>query len=212
MKSQAFDKFMQAAEFNPLLAEAAQQPDNLELGSELLGLTDLDIPAARAWRRQLEEIDQLLSTGPIPPTRQQVEAAQLMATALAATTAAQQGQKAQPLPPQMQGPTDDQWADPAFIAAGKWLDNKLMLSLAKSSVEVDEEDFHQYHKLTIKDWLNSEERDKAMDAGNRLGLANLKLHLAEHKKFAPDPPPGMPPMPMMPPQGAKKPPAAGAAA
>lgn len=205
MKSQAYDKFMGAAEFNPLLAEAAQQPDNLELGAELLGLTDLDIPAARAWRRQLEEIDQLLATGPVPPTQQQVAAAQLAATTMIAMKAAAEGQKAGPLPPEAQGPTPEQWLDPQFINSGDWLNNKLMLSLAKSTVEVDEEDFHQYHKMTIKDWLNSTARDKEIDAGNRKGLANIKLHLAEHKKFAPDPPQGMPPMPMMPPPGAKKP-------
>lgn len=214
MKSQAFDKFMSAAEFNPLLAEAAQQPDNLELGAELLGLTDLDIPAARAWRRQLEEIDTLLGTGPVPPTQEQVNAAQLAATTMVAMQAAAQGQKAGPLPPEAQGPTPEQWSDPNFINSGDWLDNKLMLSLAKSTVEVDAEDFHQYHKLTIKDWFNSDARDKEMDKGNRKGLANIKLHLAEHNKFVPDPPQGMPPMPMMPPPGAKKPPqgaAAGAA-
>jgi hypothetical protein len=175
MKKAAFQEFMQAAEFNPLLAEAAQQPDNLILGAELEGLTDLDIPAARAAERQLEEIDILLATGPVPPSQQQVEQAQLKLTTAAAVAAGAQGQKAPPLPPEAQGPTPEQWADPNFIQSGDWLDNPLMLSLAKSTVEVDEEDFHQYHKLTIKDWLNSSERDKAMEAGNRKGLANISL-------------------------------------
>lgn len=207
MKAAAFKEFMAAAEFNPLLAEAAQQPDNLELGAEYEGLTEVDIPAARAWKRQLEEIDILLASGPVPPTQEQVEAAQMLATTAMAMQAGAQGQKAAPLPPEAQGPTPEQWDDPNFIKSGDWLNNKLMLSLAKSTVEVDEEDFHNYHKLTIKDWLNSSARDKEMDKGNRVGIANLKLHLAEHKKFAPDPPQGMPPMPMMPPPGAKKPPA-----
>lgn len=193
MKKAAFQEFMQAAEFSPALAEAAQQPDNLLLGAELEGLTDLDIPAAKAAERQLSEIEQLLSTGPIPPTQPQVQAAELAASKQAATVAAAQGLVASPLPPEALGPTDEQWADPDFIASGAWLGNKLMLSLARSSVPVDEEDYHQYHALTIKNWFNSDERDKAIDAGNQAGIENIRLHLAEHKKFMAAEQPPMPP-------------------
>jgi hypothetical protein len=191
MRKAAYQEFMQAAEVNPLLAEAAQQPDNLILGAELEGLSDLDIPAARAAERQLEEIDQLLATGPVPPSQQQVEAAQLQATTIVVMAAAAQGQKAQPLPPEAQGPTPEQWADPTFIDSGAWLDNPLMMSLAKCSVPVKKRDFHKYHLMTITDWLNSAENDKQVEAGNRAGLANIELHAQEHEKFiaAQGPPP-----------------------
>lgn len=193
MKKAAFQEFMQGAEFNPLLAEASVQPDNMEMGAELEGLPDLDIPAARASNRQLDEIDQLLEAGPIPPTPQQVQAAELMQATAVAVQAAATGQKAPPLNPQQQGPTPQQLQDPQFISSGEWLDNPLMQSLAKPSVDVDPLDYHQYHMQAIKNWWNSPERDKQIDAGNRLGLANIKLHYAEHEKLAaaqaPPPPP-----------------------
>ncbi len=103
---------------------------------------------------------------------------------MVAATAAQSGQKAPDLPPEEQGPTPEQWADANFIPSGAWLDNPLMLSLAKCSLEPDPEDYHQYHIQSIKNWFNSEERDKQIDAGNRLGIANLRLHKQLHDKMA----------------------------
>lgn len=206
MRKAAFQEFMQASEFNPLLAEAAQQPDNLILGAELEGLgSDLDIPAARAAERQLEEIDQLLATSPAAPSQQQVVAAVMQQSQQIAMGAGAVGQKAPDLPPEIkllaEMPPE---AYQTLTSSEDWIKDPFLLSLAKSTVEVDELDFHKYHKMEIKDWLNSTERDKAMEAGNRLGVANLKLHYKEHCKFEPDPPQGVPPMPMIPPPGVGK--------
>lgn len=198
-KKQSLTEFFGLGAENPVVAEATLQPDNLQYAAQLEGLEDVDIPAARAWIRQMDEIDELLETGPIPPTRAQVEAAaataQLKLNADQAIQSSQNGQQASPnhaqLLPEMQPPTEEQWAmkgpkgEPNFfITSGAWLDNPLMRSLAKCSVDVDEDDYHNYHLQAIKNWKNSDERDKQIDLGNRAGLVNLDLHRDLHKKYA----------------------------
>jgi len=181
-KKQALTEFFALGAENPVAMEATLQPDNLQLAAELEGLNDVDIPARGAWIRQMDEIDQLLETGPIPPTYQQAQQALLAATAAAAVKASAQGQQAPPLPQEMALPPEPLWKE--FIQSGAWLDHPIARSLAKCSVDVDEDDFHQYHLQAIKNWKNSDQRDKEIETGNRAGLVNLDLHRDLHKKFA----------------------------
>lgn len=185
MKGQAFEKLASAAAVSPMIAEALQHPDNVEFGLDMMGLSaDFDMPAAHAWRRQIDEIEQLISSGPIPPTRAMVEQVRMKAAAQAAITSAIQDKAAPPLPPELSEPTEQEWIDPGFIKSGRWLEYPIMQQLAKCSVQPNKHDYHQYHMQAIDDWFNSDKRDKAAESPEgRMGLFNLDLHYDLHKQM-----------------------------
>jgi hypothetical protein len=163
----AFMQLMAQAAQNPLLAEVMWLPENQELGKQLMGLEDLELPGADARDKQLEEIDELLKTAPIPPDPMEVEQAQEMAGAMVGLNA-----HGIPTPPPQPPPGP------------------------KPSVPVDPDfDLHQYEFEVCHDWLNSPDRRKQEAEGNLAGVENVKLHALEHKKFmvmqqAPMPMPG----------------------
>ena len=214
MKSQAFEKLAGAAEFNPAIAEAINHPDNMEMGLELEGLSaDVDIPAARAWRRQMDEIDQLLATGPIPPTRTMVEAARMKAAATLAVASSAQMKPAPPLPPELAEPSEKEWADPKFMQSDQWMAYPLLKGLAKCSIQPHRFDYHQYHIQAIEDWFNTDAFTKAMQTPEgRLGVFNIELHHDLHEKMLaakmaamPQPVAPQPPAKHKPPQAAPQP-------
>lgn len=152
-KRSAYQQFMQAAEFNPVLMEASTEPDNLALGQELSGL-DLTIPAVEARNKQLREIDELLANVPQPPSQQAIENfAHLTAVY---KTALQAGMQATQPPPKPPGPESSVPVDPIY-------------------------DFHKYEFQEVQAWLNSEERVEEEKKGNQAGIENVRLHGIEHQ-------------------------------
>jgi hypothetical protein len=177
-RKNAVVQFFQAAIENPVLLEAANQPDNLELAREYSGLDDLVIPGAESRNKQLREIEQLLQEKPVPPSQQELQQAALQHAA-AATQAQMTGQGPPPPP------------NPA--------------TMVKPSIEVDPIfDFHKYEFEKCQEWLNSEERVAQEKVGNLAGIMNVRLHGLEHFKLMATqqmPPPGTPqnaPSPTMP--------------
>jgi hypothetical protein len=154
----------------PEIALTLWEPKNQELIKEWLGMEDLVILGAEAYDKQLEEIDILLKTQPIPPSPQEVQ--QFQQTAMQAQTAMQHGMAPPPFQPPP-GPKPSVPVDPVF-------------------------DMHQYEFKAVQDWLNSRERREQEEKGNLAGIENVRLHGIEHQKLMPPPMP--PPMPGGPPQ------------
>lgn len=184
-KKQAYSEFMNAAEANPILAEAAEQPDTIALGKQLWGV-DVDIPAIRAQEKAMQRIDELLQEKPVPDQEAFQQAMVMHAAQNVGVLTGEQPEET-PLPDQQQ-----------FL---------------KASVDVDPEmDFHKYMYQAIKNWWNSAEKDDVEEAGNQDGLDNVRLYAIQLKKFIPA---DMPAMPLVPPRGpggmaAAMPPAASA--
>jgi hypothetical protein len=186
-KKGAFQEFMNAAEFNPLLMEATLQPDTIELGKELWGV-DVDIPATRAQEKALEIISKLLQEAPGPDEQAYTQAIAMHAVANKGLLDGTQ-QEETPLPDQSQ-----------FL---------------KSSVDPDPlMDFHKYMWQACLNWWNSAEKDQEEEAGNQQGLMNVRLYAMAQKKFAdaeqamqtmPPPAPAPGPAAAAPAPGAKKP-------
>ncbi|HEY2496557.1 MAG TPA: hypothetical protein VGK24_05770 [Candidatus Angelobacter sp.] len=156
---------MDKAGSNPVLGETMSQPDNMELGQDLLGI-DLVSPGVEARDKQLEEIAQMLKDPPIPPSMQVLEAAGTQNQALQPVIAqyvislkqASQGKGAQAsVPP------------------------KELWPLWKSSVDIQDEDFHNYEAQECQDWLSSPECRDQERAGNFGGVLNVRLHYRLHK-------------------------------
>lgn len=172
-KKQAFQQVMAAAEFNPVLMEAAVEPENMEMALELGGLPDFVIPAANAADKQKREIEQLLKTAPIPPNPDMIQHA-IEDHAMQATSSQVQGMP----PPPPPNPED----------------------LMEPSVPIDPVfDLHKYHFQIVQNWLQSEERYDQEAAGNMEGIENVRLHGIAHQKLmaqqaAPPPLPPQPPV------------------
>ena len=183
-KRSAYQQFMQASEFNEILMEASNEPDNLALGEELAGL-DLTIPAVLARNKQLREIDELLANVPQPPSQQaMMQYAHIKAVYDTAVQAGMQETQGPPQPPPQQSSVP---IDPIF-------------------------DFNKYEFQECQAWLNSEERVEEEKKGNLLGIENVRLHgIAHEQAMAPMPPPMPAPAPAAGAPAPKKPNAAPAA-
>lgn len=168
-KRQTYMNLMTMAAQSPELTETLMQPDNLELGKQLIGLEDLVIPGAEARNKQLREIDQLLKEGPIPPSPEEL---QQFAEANAVKNVAQQTAGVAMPPPPPPGP--------------------------KPSVEVDPVmDLHKYEFEECQRWINSDEGQNEKLV-NPAGFMNVRLHAMEHYQLvqammAPPPLPAPPP-------------------
>lgn len=146
-----------------------QSPDNWEAINELMGLPELTVPEANSRNKQVFEIQNLLSQAPIPPSPEEIQAAQV-AHATAALVAQASGQAAPPFDP---------------------------TKLNKPSVMPDELDFHEWEFEKCKEWLSSDACRREMAAGNVMGVQNVKLHALAHQQMLiaqmpPPPPPGAP--------------------
>jgi hypothetical protein len=156
-KKSAFQEFMAAAEFNPLLMEATLQPDTIELGKELWGV-DVDIPATRAQEKALEVISKLLQEKPGPDEQAYMQAVAMHAVANKGLLDGTQ-QEETPMPDQEQ-----------FL---------------KASIDPDPlMDFHKYIWQACLNWWNSAEKDQEEEDGNQAGLLNVRLYAMAQKKFA----------------------------
>lgn len=139
---------------SPVGAAMFEEPDNWEVINELMGLPELVLPQAQARDKQMAEIEELLKEAPIPPDPMAVEEWQIQHAA--AEVAAQAGAPpAPPMPPPQ----------------------------PKSSVPVDEFDYHQYEFEKCKSWLSSKACRDQLKAGNQEGVMNVKLHAKEHQAF-----------------------------
>lgn len=185
-KKNAIVAFFTAAEQNPVLLEAAGEPDNLEMFKQYSGVEEMVIPGAEALVRQEREIEELLQATPVPPSQQELMQAAVQHAQ--ATTVAQSAGMPPPPPP-----------DPA--------------QMMKSSVTPSPWDYHLYHAKKIQSWLESPERAAQEKAGNLAGIQNIELHGLEHlaflKQFGPNGIIGVsmtPQLPPAPPPGASAPP------
>jgi hypothetical protein len=166
-KRAAITQLITEAATTPELALTLWEPKNQELIKEWMGMEDLEILGAESYEKQLEEIDELLKTQPVPPSPEEVQAFQQQVAQ--AQSAIQMGGDPGIPPEAPPGP--------------------------KPSVPVDPEfDLHNYEFKACQDWLNSSDRREEEQKGNMAGVENVRLHALEHKKFMAMMPP--PPMPM----------------
>lgn len=174
---------VQMAAQSPVGAQLFDSPDNWELFKQLLGFPELTLPEATARDKQLREIELLLQQSPVPPSPEELQAAQ---TQHAAAVIAARMTPGVPEPP----PFDPE-------------------SLLQPSVPVDELDFHQWEAKKGQEWLSSETCWRELAQGNQAGVLNVKLHTKQHLKMAALQAP--PPMPMaVRPKGHIAPPSDGA--
>lgn len=155
-KRQAFMQLMAEAATNPLLAQVLWLPANQELGKQLAGLEDLEMPGAESRDKQLQEIEELVKTKPIPPDPMAVQ--QFAQDSATAKSQLETGQMVTVPPPNPPGPQPSVAVDPDF-------------------------DNHQFEYEVCVDWLNSAERREQNQLGNQAGVENVKLHALEHKKY-----------------------------
>jgi len=154
----------------PIGMQMMQVPKNLKIYLDTHGLSEIVIPEALSYDKQMFEIEQLLKTTPVPPDPAQQDAAMIdHAAAVVKLHNAGQPEAAAP-PPPMLPPT--------------------------STVPVQEYDFHQWEASACQDWLNSADCRRQLAQGNDAGVQNVVLHWKAH--LAQIPPP-MPTGPLMPP-------------
>ena len=163
----------------PIGAQMLQAPKNLEIIADTNGLSELVIPGAQAWKKQMFEIEQLLKGTPIPVD---VNAAKETLVQHAAGSMA--AEVAGAPPPMLPPPPQPQ-----------------------PSVPVNDWDFHQFEAAACQDWLSSEDCRTEQGKGNQQGVQNVVLHWRAHVAAlaAMTPPPMGPPMLPAPPPGAPRP-------
>lgn len=166
-KRNTFMQLESAAEGNPALAADLQLPENQAFGYRLIGLPEMASTGEEARQKQLEEIQELLKTGPIPPppeafaalALQNPQAKPIVVRFMAAWEANKAKELPMPVPP------------------------KALWMLFGPSVDVDgENDFNEFESTECKTWLSSPERREQDKAGNQLGVMNVILHKQRHDK------------------------------
>lgn len=153
-KKQAWQQLAAGAEKNPMVAGIIALPENQELAKQWTGLEDVTIPGAAAMEKQYGEIDELLKTKPVPPSKQELAAAMLKFAAgmkVAATTGGPIPQKPDPM------------------------------AMLKPTIGIEQEDFHQFEYQCCQDWLSSPDCRKELEAGNQAGVLNVRLHARMHQ-------------------------------
>ncbi len=188
----------------------------------------LEIRAATAWDKQSREIEELIESRPILNDPQLVELldsgagvqAMLDAVKKAILTAQQnQLQQAQTLWNSKENPAMIAHASAALAAKAQNLPEPpvpLMpppppfdpLTIARSSVPVNDSDFHSDEAMAVQYWLSGDECATELDVDdmgeeppNVPGVLNVQLHRLEHLLKEP-PPPALPAPPMKGPQPA----------
>lgn len=163
---------IQDATTNPMLGQIIDDPDNLELVKDAVGLENFVIKALESRDKQLGEIEVMLQSGPIPnpaiaQAKQQIQ--MLLAANPQDPQVAQLMQAAQALPP--------------------------LVSSEPIDVECDD---HEIEAATALRFINSP-RGRAMRNGEeeeRASFANIRLHYIEHRdEFKKQQAAGQPPPP-----------------
>ena len=169
-KRQNLNALIQLAAQSPEFgAQLMSSPDNWKTISELQGFSEIVILEAESRDKQLLEIEQLLQQQPIPPSPEEIEAAQMAEATEAVKNAAIEAQTG--VAPPAPKPFDP-------------------VSLMKSSVTVEELDFHAWEFAKCQQWLSSDAcrrqlaiRSEQYPAGNILGVMNVRLHAMEHRAY-----------------------------
>jgi hypothetical protein len=156
-KRATFGNLLTLAGTSPQIAQLLDNPDNVAEAKELMGFSELVFLPAEARNKQLHEIELLLQQAPIPPTPQEIQAANV-AHAAASIAARTQGAPEPPAPD--------------------------IQSMLKPSIPVDELDYHQWEGAKGQEWLSSAARRQEDQKGNQAGVLNVKLHTIEHLKRA----------------------------
>jgi hypothetical protein len=182
---------------DPMAAQALglNEPDNLELTREVLGITDWTIPGANSRDKQMGEIELLLEQQPATPSPQAIQAF-LAQQQLVQLAIAKVGAPMAPPPPPEMVPMPMQVGAPGGKPTMAMM--PVPRAMLQPTVPINKYDFHAFEFLTIKDWL-SEPDGIAARKTNSLGVLNVELHGDAHKAamiadMPPPPPPG-PPMP-----------------
>ena len=169
-KRQNLNALIQLAAQSPEFgAQLMSSPDNWKTISELQGFSEIVILEAESRDKQLLEIEQLLQQQPIPPSPEEIEAAQMAEATEAVKNAAIEAQTG--VAPPAPKPFDP-------------------VSLMKSSVTVEELDFHAWEFAKCQQWLSSDAcrrqlaiRSEQYPAGNTMGVMNVRLHAIEHRAY-----------------------------
>lgn len=160
----------------PMGAQLMAVPKNLKIYLDVHGLSEIVIPEAEAYDKQMFEIEQLLKTAPVPPDPQMQDQAMIDHAAAVVKMHNSGMPDAQAPPPPQLPPT--------------------------STVPVNDWDFHQWEAAACQDWLNSQEMRRQIAQGNQAGVDNVVLHWRAHvQAAAAQMPPPMAPMPAQ--QGSK---------
>lgn len=161
-------ELVEAAGTNPVIGAIMQQPKNMKVAKDLIGLCDMDIPGASSVEKQEGETEEMLKTSPQPnPAYEQ---------------ALQMVQQA----PQEIAEMEAQGQDPSqAVQMVQQLQQQLQgMPQQVSSIEVaqDASEDHQVEAATCFEWMNSiagREYKYGTDE-QRAGFANVKLHWQEH--------------------------------
>jgi hypothetical protein len=184
-KGNRLEALIDKAATNPMLAQLMDDPDNLELLKDAVGLENFVMPVLESRDKQLGEIEIMLHEPPIPnpaiqQLKKQIEKLTMTSAPLAATNpeAAQQAQtQIQTLQQQLQ-----QLEQTAPLI---------------SSIDIDDRcDDNETEAMTALRFINSP-RGRAMKNGNdneRASFTNIRLHYIAHddaakKKAAENAPP-----------------------
>jgi hypothetical protein len=178
-KRAAVMQLITEAATTPELAMTLWEPKNQELIKEWLGVEDLVILGAESYEKQLIEIEQLLTTQPVPPSPEELQ--QFQQQVAGAQQAMAQGTDPGAPPANIPGPKPSVPVDPVF-------------------------DMHNYEFKACQDWLNSSERREQEANGNVAGVENVRLHAIEHQKFMAMMAPPPAPAPAGPQEAAPEPP------
>ena len=156
-KRGTLSSIMEMAAKNPILGQALMQsPDNWDFVARTMGIPELTLPEAKVRRKQVAEIELLLQDAPVPPSPEEIEAAQEQHAAQ--TMLSQAGG---PPPP----PFDPQ-------------------SLMHSSIPPEPLDFHDWEFEECREFLSDYPKvQRQLNAGNQAGIQNVRLHAMEHQKF-----------------------------
>lgn len=176
-KQSRYEQMIITATTNPFMAGILSSPQNARLAKDMAGFSELMVPGADAYEKQMGELDVLLKTGPLPnPVFQQLQEGSME---LKAQIEARQAQGAV-VPPeaiaqlkqmQQQMETTPQWV---------------------STVPVDKKtDNHPVERQACLDLINSERgrRMKNGTAEDREHFKNVHVHFEEHDALVPPPQP-----------------------
>jgi len=174
-KRQTLQGLIALAAGSPLFLQALMQsPENWATFNKINGLPELHFQQQDSYDKQTFEIEQLLKGAPIPPSPQEVQAADAQfeqAQVAHASSAVAAGATGAPEPPAPVPPNAQ--------------------SLTKPSVQVQLLDYHQYEFEKCKEWLSSQER-RNFEAdpkncnevtGECPGVQNVILHAMQHQKM-----------------------------
>lgn len=153
---------------NPMLTAIVDDPNNLELLKNGMGLTEITIPQLASRDKQLGENEILLKSAPIPnPELMQAQQQLLMLQQQALT------------------------GDPTVMMAAEQASQQIaQIPPLISSVDIDPEiDDHATEAMTALSVLRSP-KGRGLKSGTdaeRQAYENLRLHYLEHKKLVPPP-------------------------